>query len=151
MKPLLALLLVGITSLVHAQDMATFLVRCTTPVDPWVRKMAGHVIQEQEPSALLSFDGQLIKIGTHGHATGAELVQALNGAGIGTFELVSDPRKNAAGPTFPREVDTGHPDGDRTAYREAKRAWIAAHPEAYREMINDAPQPVKTDRVTSPE
>jgi len=116
--------------------------------------MVFHVVLNEEPFAMVSFDTEQFKIRTSAQISGQALVQALNNADIGSFELIIDPEQRMNRGTdaaLPAQTNTGDPLQDAINYGAAKSAWISTHPDAYRAMIDGTTDPVMAEPIPTPE
>lgn len=87
-----------------------------------------------DPDARLSTHQDLIKV--RSQVTAHDLLLVFNALGIGEVRPVHD--RVFEVPPFPLKQDTGDPAADEAAYEAAKATWIAAYPEAYRALMENA-------------
>lgn len=129
-------------------DMTVLRLRADSVVDGAQEKLALEALRAFDPGIRLSVhtDRTLLKIGTKQDLDVGTVREVLLQVGIHTSvvtaPLPADGLLKHAGDLpdgFPVFVSTGNPDLDNQKYQAAKAAWIEAHPDAYRQMIQEAP------------
>lgn len=119
-----------------AQAQGVHLFRAPSEIAPADLKWAANAARGLDDEALVSAEGNQLKVRIASRVSKAALLDALNSAGAG-YSDANDVR-SASGSAMPTRIDTGDPDGDDARYDAAKRAWIEAHPDAYKAICNGA-------------
>lgn len=110
---------------------------CASDLSASAEKFITEQVKALDQEGLVSIDGRLVKIGVDGRVFRHVLLDAINQAGVGSFDMAPSLVKSAAtgeiegDVPFPVQHDTGDPATDHLNYLAAKAAWIAAHPELY--------------------
>lgn len=132
----MAVLAFGFSALAMAQGSAVHLLRAPATVTPGAIKSAIHAVRALDESAMISVDGDLMKVRLDPSVSRARLLEALNSEGAGYASIEEQRATDAA--AMPSRIDTGDPLGDDARYDAAKRAWIERYPESYRAISNGA-------------
>lgn len=103
----------------YGQGATIHLLQCDAMIDGAHGKLAAEVVKNLDPQALISWDGQLMKIRLNSGIEQLELLRALNQGAARFAILGGDPRSG-----MPVRIDTGDPSGDDLRYEQAKAAWL---------------------------
>lgn len=119
----------------HAQAQRTHLLQSDAPVEHHVAKRAQEALLALDARARCSVEGRYLKAKVDAAYTEQQVLQALSGSGAAFEPVPQGTLRSAHG----LPLAAAHADGP--AYDQAKRQWIAAHPEAYQRLLSgeDAP------------
>ena len=105
-------------------------------------------IHTLDSNGRVSIDGHTVKVAVASHVDPSAVALALDRAGIGTFRtrIVSDEQPDPGASGYPVMIHSEDPVADDASFQEAKRLWIEANPELYREILNGSEVGVELDQ-----
>jgi hypothetical protein len=128
----------------HAQGQHRYLFTLAQPLDENGEKELIEQLLGWDPGCSVRVNGRMREVdlrtsvaaekgAMQNHLWDADLVVVDWYADVPANAEVSTPIEI---PGFPKYYDTGDAAADDRRYDEAKQAWIAAHPEEYRQFLN---------------